>query len=264
LSIGDRISIPLLAQLIPNGVRSGTALAVEFDPESQWPSVAASITAKYVLNGGTVLYSSNARPCEDAVRDLTGLGVNVPLSFKEGRLHIDDFYTATLTGGRLLSGLPLEPYEYGIRHSLSVADFSIVQSKVQKELNEGKPAAYESARPGMAFDASPGWLLIMDSLSVLLRFNEEKPFLEWLETREHRAMRRDGRINFEAFVRGLHSEWFYKRVEAACDGVIDIRLLEQDDGLRNVIRVRTLKGEPHDNRWHDITIQSNGEAVLVS
>jgi len=77
-------------------------------------------------------------------------------------------------------------------------------------------------------------------------------------------MRRDKRINLEAFVRGLHSEAFYKRVEATCDGVIDIRLLEEDGILKNVLRVRTLKCQPHDNHWHEIEIKPNGEAFLTS
>lgn len=143
LSSGDRISVPLLAQLIPGGVRPGTAFAVEFDPDSQWLAVAASITAKCLLNDGIVFYSADARPVDDVVRDLISLGIDVPRSVEEGRLRIDDYYAATLTGGRLLSSSPLEPYEYGIRHCCSVADIRIVQSKVQKELIEGRPDPYE-------------------------------------------------------------------------------------------------------------------------
>jgi len=75
-------------------------------------------------------------------------------------------------------------------------------------------------------------------------------------------MRIDKRIHLEGFVRGLHSESFYKRIEAACDGVVDVRVLEQDGVLKNVLRLRTLKGQPHDTRWHEIEIKPNGEAVL--
>jgi len=218
-----------------------------------------SITAKTLSNHGVVLYSAFAKPVDDAERDLLSLGIDVRESFKEGRLRIDDFYTATLTGGRLLSGSLVEPYEYGIRHSLSVADFSVVQSKGHKEIALGRPGPLDTKE----FNSTqPGWLMVADSFSVLLRFNEERPFLEWLETREHRAMRRDTRVNLEAFVRGLHTESFYKRVEAACDGVVDVRVLEQDGVLRNVLRLRALKGQPHDNRWHEIEIKPNGEAVL--
>ncbi len=261
LSSADRISIPVLGQLIPGGARPGTAFAVEFDPDSQWLAVAASITAKTLMNNGLVLYAALARPVDDAGRDLSSLGIDVPRSFKEGRLRIDDFYTATLTGGRLHSNSPLEPYEFGLRRSCNIADFSIMQSKTRKELDEGRSDPYG---PKEFNPTQPGWLIISDSLSVLLRFNEERPFLEWLETREHRGVRLDKRINLEAFVRGLHSESFYKRVEAACDGVIDIRVLEQDGLPKNLLRLRTLKGQPHDNRWHEIEIKPNGEAVLVS
>ena len=55
-----------------------------------------------------------------------------------------------------------------------------------------------------------------------------------------------------------------QRVEAACDGVIDVRVLEQDGALKNVLRLRSLKGQPHDNRWHEIEIKPNGETSLTS
>jgi hypothetical protein len=211
------------------------------------------------MEGGYVLYSTLARPVDDIVRDLSSLGVSVSGSHSDGHLRIDDFYTPTLTGGRLLSGAPFELYEFGIRHSSSVADFSVVQTKGHKELSEGRLGPMDTKE----FTVRSGWLMLADSFSVFLRFNEERPFLEWLETREHRAARRDKRVNFEGFIRGLHSESFYKRVEASCDGIVDVRVLEQDQGLKNVLRLRSLKGQPHDNRWHEIEIKPNGEAVIA-
>ena len=77
-------------------------------------------------------------------------------------------------------------------------------------------------------------------------------------------MRRAKRITFEGFVRDIHSESFYKRLESDVDGVIDLRVMERDEEAKNVLRIRSLKGQPHDARWHEIEIKRNGEATLVT
>jgi hypothetical protein len=32
---------------------------------------------------------------------------------------------------------------------------------------------------------------------------------------------------------------------------------------KNLLKLRSLKGQPHDNRWHEIQVKPNGEAILV-
>ena len=73
-----------------------------------------------------------------------------------------------------------------------------------------------------------------------------------------------GRLPIMAFSRGLHSESFYKSLEGMFDGLIEVRVVEQDNEIKNTLRIRNLKGQPHDSRWHEIQIKSNGEATLVS
>ena len=58
------------------------------------------------------------------------------------------------------------------------------------------------------------------------------------------------------------SQWFYKRMEAPSDGVIDIRVMQHEGIAKNFLRVRSLRGQPHDAAWHEIEIKSNGEATL--
>jgi len=146
-----------------------------------------------------------------------------------------------------------ESIQGGIRaRSLKVADLSIAWLKDTKEGFQ----AYDAAETW-----PPGTLAVDDSNSELLRFNEDKAYLEWMTTKGFLNERRAKRIHLLALVLGIHSESLYKRMENACDGVIDIRVMERHEIAKNLLRVRGLKGQPHDCRWHQIEIKPNGEAT---
>ena len=200
-----------------------------------------------------------ARSPEDVKRSIAEIGVDITSAEKSGRLVVEDWYSATLTGGRLEpagthAGL-FEPIPGGLRvRSLKVADLSVEWLKTRKV----GPQAYDIVDHWPA-----GSMIIVESFSGMLRFNEEKPFVEWMESRVNPEERRRKSITLQGFVRGIHSDWLYKRMESASDGVIDIRVMERGDETKSLLRVRSLKGQPHDSRWHEIEIKSNGEASLV-
>lgn len=127
MSSDGRFSIPLLDQLIPDRVEAGTIFNVEFDPDSQ-----------YLQSGGRVAYVSVTRPPEAIKRDLTKLGIDVPAAIKERRLDVDDWYTATLSGGRIAGEQEktslLEPIEGGSRlRSVRIADLSVEWLRLSKQ-----------------------------------------------------------------------------------------------------------------------------------
>jgi len=95
----------------------------------------------------------------------------------------------------------------------------------------------------------------------MLRFNDEKSVADFFESRVYVAQRKLKRIHLMPFVRGLHTDWFYKRMESASDGVIDVRVMEGK--AKNFLRIHSLRGRPHDSAWHEIEIKSNGEVILV-
>ncbi len=256
MSSGDRIGVPLLARLIPGGVKPGTIFTVEFDPDSQWLATSTTIAASSLKAEGHVAYASMTGPPEEFKESLVNLGVDIVAAIKERRLVIDDLYTATLTGGRVAEGGVRTNFEGGWRMmSLKVADLSV---EWLKDMKEGfKPEDVVETWP-------PGALGLADSHSDFMRFNEESPFLEFLITRNWTNHRRAGRIELVPFSRGVHSEAFYKRLEGASDGVIDVRMMERDGEARTLLRVRNLKRQPHDARWHEVTVKANGEAVLGS
>jgi KaiC/GvpD/RAD55 family RecA-like ATPase len=260
LSSLERVSIPLLAQLIPGGIKPGSIFDVQYDPESQWFAVATTIAARYLQSGGHVGYVAQARPLEAVKRDLETLGIDVSATIKNGRLSVDDWYSATLMSGRLGHAGDqasfFEPIEGGVRaRSLRIADLSI---EWQKELKHDNPEASHDVEATWP----PGSMSICESESEILRFNEENAFVEWKLGRNIPYDRREKRISLFGLVRGIHSESFYRRIESAVDGVVDCRVLEQGDESKSFLRIRSIKGQPYDGRWHEIEIKQNGEAAL--
>jgi hypothetical protein len=260
LSSPERVVIPVLGVLIPGGIKPSSIFVVQYDPESQWLALAMTITAQYLQSGGYVGYVVQARPLEAARGDLEALGIDVSATVKEGRLNIDDWYSATLTGGKLGHAGDqasfFEPIESGVRaRSLKIADLSIEWQKEMK--GDVQPSLYD---PQMNWP--PGSLVICESESEILRFNEENPFIEWKLGRNVPYDRKEKRVSLFGLVRGIHSESFYKRIESGVDGVVDCRIMEKDGESKSFLRIRSIKGQPYDGRWHEIAINQNGEAAL--
>ncbi len=250
--------LPLLEPLIPNGVKAGSILLVEYDPESQWLPVSTTITARYVMNGSNACPCACVRPREDLRNDLSRLGLDVDRSEREGLLRVDDWYSAslglerpagTLTWSDMMVGQGSSSYIRAA--SLKVTDLSVQFLRLMKD---GSLDVVDTWRPGH--------LLVMESMSPMLRFNEEKIFLEWLETRLNPYERKMNRVEMQGVTRGVHSDAFYRRMEGASDGVIEVRVLEREEEAKNFLRVRSLRGQPHDARWHEVEIRPNGEASL--
>jgi KaiC/GvpD/RAD55 family RecA-like ATPase len=55
-------------------------------------------------------------------------------------------------------------------------------------------------------------------------------------------------------IRGTHSDWAYKTLEAAHDGIIDIRLKESGDEPKELIRIRTMRNVGFDRKWHELKL----------
>jgi KaiC/GvpD/RAD55 family RecA-like ATPase len=251
--------LPFLEQLIPDGIKAGSILLVEYDPESQWPSLATTLTARYVMSGFNACYCVCVRSREDARSDLSRLGLNVDKSEQDGLLRVDDWYSASLSlergpgGARFYEVIGEGANSYVRVSSMKVSDLSVEWLKLMKE---GHPYIVENW--------PPGHIIVIESVSPMLRFNEEKTFLDWLEARLNPYERSKKRIELQGIVRGAHSEPFYKRMESASDGVIEIRVMERGEEVKNLLRVRSMKGQPHDSRWHEIQIKPNGEATVLS
>jgi KaiC/GvpD/RAD55 family RecA-like ATPase len=253
--ISKKWTIPLLEPLIPDGLSSGTLVLVEFDPEGQWFAVSRSLAALSLKKGLRAVYFATARPREEVIASLAKLGVDVNEVEKAGLLRIDDAHTSTLSVDKDNPGFVAVEDSYLRVGSPKIADLSIV---VGRDL---RGSAADLSKWGS--DQSDV-VSIVDSWSPLLRFNEERTFLEFLETRSLPLQRKLGRIEIDGMANRVHSEPFYARLEGTYDGLIEVRALERNEEIKNMLRIRNLKGQPHDARWHEIKIDSRGEASLVT
>jgi KaiC/GvpD/RAD55 family RecA-like ATPase len=249
------LAVPLIDRLIPDGLNPATSVLVEFDPEGQWFAVSRTIVALAVKKGLRVAYGVTARPREELVASIAKLGIDVDAAERAGLLRIDDQYTCTLKLDKDNPDAVIVDDKYFRIGSPKIADWSIDQLKSIK--GQGRLLSKWGS------DQS-GVLAMNDTFSPYLRFNEEKAFLEWMETRNLQLHRKLGRLPITAFSRGLHSESFYRNLEAMFDGLIEVRTVEQENEVKNLLRIRNLKGQPHDSHWHEISLTSAGEASLLT
>jgi len=64
------------------------------------------------------------------------------------------------------------------------------------------------------------------------------------------------------FMAGVHSSWAYKQLEAAVDGIVDFKVDESGEEMKDMIRIRSIRNVVCDRRWHQLKMKRNFEIVL--
>jgi len=128
---------------------------------------------------------------------------------------------------------------------LKVADLSIEFSRTQSK-----------------FEPEPLRLRVDDDLSTGARFNDEKSWVEFLLTRGFPMAPKLKSTSVDGLMKGVHSEGAYSRLEAASDGIVDIKVEEYEGDVRNRLRIRTMRNVGFDSRWHTLKINENFEVTL--
>ncbi len=228
--------IPLIEDLTKRPVPAGSNLLVEFDPKSLWYAASVTIAAGWIRTGGRVLFATTAQPPETVRARLRALSLDVEELATNEKLSVFDYYTASL--GQ-------KSKERDSADSLKVADLSVW-----------------FARDLMRSPAAPDLLRIMDDLSVLGRFNEEKSWVEFVLARMIPDAFSRQTTAIRGLLKGIHSDWVYKRLESVVDGVVEFKLDEAGDEPRNLIRISTMRNVGFDGRWHALKIGENFEVTL--
>jgi KaiC/GvpD/RAD55 family RecA-like ATPase len=224
-------------------------------PRLSGTRLALLLRARWLQDRLRAYYTTTARPREEVLGALAKLGVDIQFAEESGFLRVDDMYPATMGLDKEALFAQAVDDKYVRYGSLKIADLSLDDLKFLRG---------DGSRLSRWSSDQSNVLAIWDSLSPMLRFNDERAVLEFVETRELPLNRRLGRIAFGGVLRRLHSESFYTRLESAFDGIIELRVMERDDEIKNLLRIRSLKGQPHDARWHEVKINSKGEANLVT
>ncbi len=236
LEDGTMPRIPLIEDLTSGPVPSGSNLMVEYDPASQWYNASLSMAAGWLREGGLVGYNTHAQPPADIRTQLSHLGLDVPKLEENGKLLIFDGYTVTL------GQKSKEKYAF---ESLKIADLSIW-----------------FARDYLRASPTPDLLIIVDNGSVLCRYNDEKAFVEFVITRAIPSARARKSTIIAGFAKGVLSDWVYRQLEAAHDGIVDFKLDETGQETVDLTRIRSFRNVGYDRTWHRLRIADNFEVTL--
>jgi KaiC/GvpD/RAD55 family RecA-like ATPase len=228
--------IPLIDDLTDSQIPPGSNILVEFDPASQWYNASLSIAAGWLRTGGRMGYYAVSKPPDSVRSQLGRFGIDVGTLEAEESLAIYDMYTCQL-GQKSKEKIALE--------SLKVSDLSIWLSR-----------ALKLAAP------DPNLLWIVDSFSPITRFNDEKSFIEWVLTRVIPYAPAEKSIGIWGVLRGVHSDWVYKQLEATPDAVIDFKLEETSEDAKDLIRIRSMRNIHFDRKWHSLKMNDNFEIAL--
>ncbi len=230
--------IPLIEDLTTGPIPPGSNFLVEYDPSSQWYNASVTMGAGWIKTGGKLGYGAYAQSPSNVRTQLDRVGLNTKDLEENDKLRIFDYYTLTLG---------LASKERIAANSLKVSELSINISKGMKEDRLWQDAYV---------------LRIPDSFSVLARFNDEKSWVEYLLTRFLASSAMWKCTTIVGVMRGVHSEWAYKQLEGAVEGVIDFKLEETGEGRRDVMAIRTARNVGFDRRWHQLKIGENFEVTL--
>ena len=237
--------LALIEDLLTEPMPAGSNLLVEYDAASQWYRASLNIAREWLRTGGEIGYNVAAQSPDSFRSQLVKLGLNVKELEASGKLEIWDWYTVTL-------GQQSKEKFVGA-DSLKAGHLSIEMAKEMKDFLSG-------ADSGMGGD--PQFLRIWDNSSVLARFNEDKVWVELLLTRIFPSASHTKSTLIVGVIRGIHSDWVYKQLEDAADGVIDLKIQEIGEETRDALRIRSMRNMSFDRRWHHLKIGENLEVSL--
>ncbi len=238
------LSLPLLDRLVAGGIDYPAIVLVEFEAQSLWFEVALSLAAQAVRQGlPTDLHLFQRDPRQVAVA-LRRLGMDPSTLRDTDVLRIIDSYTVQ-TG--LGVAVPPKGADAFKTQSIRLSDWA---AAAKQQVTAGVP---EAERRRFHID---------DNLTVLARYNSEDEVIDYWRTRIIPLYRTRESILLNALSLGVASEGFYRQFEALCDGILELRAVEESGRIEQKLRVKAFHGKQFDSRWHRVRASDSGEAEL--
>jgi hypothetical protein len=103
---------------------------------------------------------------------------------------------------------------------------------------------------------------VIDNTSNLARFNDERLFVEFILTRQFPRGPIWKASLIDPIVRGLHSDWLYRALEAGTNGVVDFKLDEAGDSPCSRVRIRNFRNAHFDGKWYRVRVEENFEVTV--
>ncbi len=234
--------IPVLGQFTREGLRYGANYLVEYDPHSIWYETSLTIAAHALRHSIRTDYHTFMHIPEEIEESLRKLGLDVESLQRGDVFRVLDNYTAT-TG--LDPGKTRKGQDHLWLRSLDLKDWAA------STVSEMKQEVPETEKRRLHLD---------DNTSVLVQYNDEKSFIDHWRTHEVPYARKFEHVTIHAVVRGVYSDAFYRQFESLCDGIVDLRSEEGNDGeISHYFRWRSIRGESADTRWRRLRFLANGE-----
>jgi KaiC/GvpD/RAD55 family RecA-like ATPase len=244
-SVSDSVIIPLLKELIPDGIEYGTNVLVEFEPDSIWYETSLTLAAHALRNGIRTDYHTFQRNPTEVRGAIASFGLDVQKLEDQGSFRIIDSYTVQ-TGLSEPEKPKAGPIPFQTQ-SVKVADWSIA---IAQEYKKGVPE-FEKRR-----------FHIDDNTSILLQYNAEKTLIDYWRTRALPQARARGRAFVHSAVVRVYSEAFYKQFESLMDGIVEFKREEAGGTTQQLVRVKAFRGRKYDQLWHRLNVKDGFEVVL--
>jgi KaiC/GvpD/RAD55 family RecA-like ATPase len=245
--VSDTLALPILRELIGEGVDYGTALLVEFEPDSIWYETSLTIAAQALREGVKTAYHTFRHTPREVERAFARFGLDGKKLKNDGVFELIDSYTVQTVLGTP-EKLHSESTEYALIESLKLPDWSISYSQAVKA---GIP------------EKEKRWLHVDDDLTVMTKYNSENAIIEFVRTRGLPITRSTESVALGALLKGVASDAFYRQMEALNDEIIELKTQEKEGEIENKLRVRAARGKKFDSKWHTLKLQDSGEVTLM-
>lgn len=232
------LQIPILSQLLGRDVPRSRFLVSLFEASTDWPALALTLTSGALRQGHVVNFVAVSASPAEVRRGLERALPNLKELETAKKLFLYDWHT-WMAGKKSVELFSVD--------SLSVATGLKADSRSIQELYSGSPT----------YD-----LAIVDNISTMLKYNDERAFMQWLDRIIAKVRPMKG-VRLYGIAKGFHSESFYSNIEMLADGVIELTLRERNDELQNAIRIKSFKGIAHTTKWRTLKIDSMGQVSLA-